>query len=113
MALPPLTWQTYDIWFTPPTFDVEGKKVANARITVLHNGVPVHWHREITAKTGGGRQEGPEALPIELQNHGNPVVFRNIWIVPGEGDYYWENYSSTYSNGCCPRRGRLLHRRCG
>ena len=114
MALPPLTWQTYDIWFTPPTFDSEGKKISNARITVLHNGVPVHWHREITAKTGNGRPEGPPALPIEFQNHTNPVVFRNIWIVPGEGDYFWEQHnSSVFSNGCCPLRGRLFHRRCG
>jgi hypothetical protein len=110
MALPPLTWQTYDIWFTPPTFDSEGKKTANARITVLHNGVPVHWHREITAKTGGGQQEGLQALPIQLQDHGNPVVFRNIWIVPGEGDYFWESYNCTYSNGCCPRRLCLFRR---
>ena len=56
MCLPPLTWQTYDIWFTPPQFAADGQtKIANARITVLHNGVPVHWHREITAKTGGGQ----------------------------------------------------------
>jgi len=86
MCLPPLTWQTYDIWFTPPAFGPDGKKSANARITVVHNGVPVHWHREITAKTGGGKAEGPEPFPINLQDHGNPVVFRNWWIVPGEGD---------------------------
>jgi hypothetical protein len=86
MCLPPLAWQTYDIWFTPPRFDGEGKKTANARITVLHNGFPIHQDREVTAKTGGGKQEGPEPFPINLQEHGNPVVFRNIWIVPGPGE---------------------------
>jgi len=113
MALPPLTWQTYDIWFTPPQFDAEAKnKTANARITVLHNGVPVHWHREITAKTGGGQQEGPQPLPIQLQDHGNPVVFRNIWIVPSQGDSSWQT-SGSYQNGSSPRgRLRWLHRRC-
>jgi hypothetical protein len=87
MCLPPLAWQTYDIWFTPPRFAADGKtKTANARITVLHNGVPIHWHREITAKTGGGKPEGPQPLAINLQDHGNPVEFRNYWIVPGRGD---------------------------
>jgi hypothetical protein len=87
MCLPPLAWQTYDIWFTPPKFVEGGKtKTENARITVLHNGVAVHRHREITAKTGGGKAEGAEALPIVLQDHGNPVMFRNIWLVAGHGD---------------------------
>lgn len=81
MCFPPLRWQTYDITYTAPRFDDEGKKVANARITVLHNGVAVHDDVEIVAKTGAGKPEGPTPLPIKLQNHGNPVVFRNIWIV--------------------------------
>jgi hypothetical protein len=118
MALPPLSWQTYDIWFTPPSFDADDKtKLANARITVLHNGVPVHWHREITAKTGGGQQEAATLLPIVLQDHGNPVMFRNIWIVPGEGDYYWQSAgtSTGYQQACCHRGWlRFGHRRrCG
>jgi len=108
MALPPLTWQTYDIWFTPPQFAADGKtKTANARITVLHNGVPVHWHREITAKTGGGQQESSLPLPIQLQDHGNPVVYRNIWIVPGEGDYaagYTGGCAGGYCQSACCRR---------
>jgi hypothetical protein len=53
---------------------------------VLHNGVPIHSHREITAKTGGGKVEGPLDFPINLQDHGNPVTFRNIWLIKGEGD---------------------------
>jgi hypothetical protein len=90
MCLPPLAWQTYDIWFTPPKFAADGQtKLANARITALHNGVPIHLHRDITAKTGGGKAEGPQALPINLQDHGNPVTFRNIWLVPGQGDEHY------------------------
>jgi hypothetical protein len=81
MSLPPLSWQTYDIWFTAARFDSEGAKVANARITALHNGVPIHSNREVPSKTGAGRPEGPELLPILLQNHGNPVNFRNVWLV--------------------------------
>lgn len=87
MCLPPLAWQTYDIWFTAARFAADGNsKLANARITVLHNGVPIHSHREITAKTGGGKVEGPGDFPINLQDHGNPVTFRNIWLISGEGD---------------------------
>lgn len=86
MCLPPLSWQTYDIFFTAARFSDDGKKkVANARITVIHNGVAVHDGVEIIGKTGAGRPEGPQAMPIHLQYHGNPVQYRNIWIVPGSG----------------------------
>lgn len=81
MCFPPLSWQTYDIAFVAPKFDDEGKKIKNAFITVLQNGVPVHQDYSIIAKTGGGKQEGPELFPIKLQDHSNPVRFRNIWIV--------------------------------
>jgi hypothetical protein len=84
MCLPPLTWQTYDIYFTQPKWDENKKKTQNARLTVFHNGVPIHNRRDVTAKTGGGKAEGPELFPINLQDHGNPVTFRNIWILPGE-----------------------------
>lgn len=81
MALPPLTWQTYDLEFHAPLFDHHGEKVRNARLTVLHNGVVIHDDIEILTKTGAGKPEGPTPLPIKLQDHGNPVQFRNIWLV--------------------------------
>ncbi len=81
MCLPPLTWQTYDIDFAAPKFDAHGKKIQNARITVRLNGVPVHNDIEILAKTGAGKPEGPDPLPIKIQDHSNPVRFRNIWVV--------------------------------
>ena len=83
MCLPPLSWQTYDIYFKAAKWDKENKKTANAVITVYHNGFPIHDQLEITSKTGAGKPEGPEALPIHLQHHGNPVRFANVWIQPG------------------------------
>lgn len=93
MALPPLTWQTYDIYFTPARFDSNGKKIDDARLTLLHNGVTIHNNLAIRNKTGAGRPEGPQGLPIHLQDHRNPVRFRNVWLIPGRvqhpGGYCW------------------------
>lgn len=80
MCLPPLSWQTYDISFRSARWDSSGRKVANAVITVWHNGEPVHACYEIPNKTGAGKEESPDPRPVLLQNHGNPVRFRNIWI---------------------------------
>jgi hypothetical protein len=85
MCFPPLAWQSYDIEFRAPRFDSQGNKYRHARITVWHNGVIVHNHVAVTNKKGGGSQEGPDPLPIKLQDHGNPVVFRNIWMVDYDG----------------------------
>ena len=85
MCFPPLRWQTYDIYFTAARFDADGKKTDNAKITAYHNGFPIHDGYELKNKTGAGRKEGPEPLPIYLQDHGNPVTFRNYWIVPHDG----------------------------
>lgn len=81
MSFPPLSWQTYDIHFTAARFDADGNKTAKARITVWHNGVVVQNNVELDNKTGGGSVEGPNPLPILFQNHGNPVEFRNVWLV--------------------------------
>lgn len=81
MCLPPLTWQTYDLTFRSPRFDVHGNKIRNARITVLHNGVAVHDNFELERKTGAGKPEADILRPIKLQDHSNPVRFRNIWLI--------------------------------
>ncbi|MCB1061676.1 MAG: DUF1080 domain-containing protein [Verrucomicrobiae bacterium] len=82
LCYPPLRWQTYDVDFTAAKFDAEGKKTANAKITVKLNGFAIHENLEIPGLTGGARlkdEVGPG--PIFLQNHGNPVRYRNIWVV--------------------------------
>ena len=80
MCYPPLTWQTYDIEFTAAHYEND-KKVKNARITVIHNGVKVLDDVELPKATPGRIDEGPAPAPLFLQGHGNPVVFRNIWVV--------------------------------
>jgi len=81
MCFAPLSWQTYDIDFTAARFDSTGKKTANARVTVIHNGVKIHDNAEIKGSTGNGRKEEDKPGAINLQNHGNPVHFRNLWLV--------------------------------
>lgn len=82
MCLPPLEWQTYDIEFTGPRFEGD-KKIANPRMTVRHNGVVIQDDVEIPKITPGGpqKQERPVG-PLHLQNHGNPVRYRNIYFQP-------------------------------
>jgi hypothetical protein len=84
MCLPPLQWQTYDVEFTNAVADPNDpkKKLKNTRITVKLNGVVIHDDVEIKGKTGGARGD-PEGTPgpLQLQGHGNPLQFRNIWIV--------------------------------
>ncbi len=80
MCLPPLVWQTYDIDFTAAVYE-GNQKVKYARVTIKHNGVVIHDHLELPGGTPGFRPEGPGKGPLFLQDHGNPVVFRNIWIV--------------------------------
>ncbi|MCA9270773.1 MAG: DUF1080 domain-containing protein [Planctomycetales bacterium] len=81
-CLPPLVWQSYDVEFTNAVADDSGKKVKNARLTARLNGILIHDDYELTGKTGGSRGE-PEGTPgpIKLQGHGNPLQFRNVWIV--------------------------------
>ncbi len=81
-CFPPLSWQTYDVDFTAAKFDANGKKTKNARITVRLNGIIVHKDVELPkSTTASPMKEGPQPGPIYLQNHGNPVVYRNIWVV--------------------------------
>ena len=82
MCFPPLSWQTYDIDFEAARYDADGKRSKPAVLTVRHNGVLIQDHVEVgKATTSAGRPEGPDAGPIQLQRHGNPVFYRNIWIV--------------------------------
>ena len=78
----PGVWQTYDIIFNAPKFEHE-KLVTPGYLTVLHNGVLVQNHFEIqgaTAWIGKPSYTAHSCAPLRLQDHGNPVSFRNIWI---------------------------------
>jgi hypothetical protein len=82
MCLPPLQWQTYDVDYTAAKYDADKKKTANAKLTVRHNGVLIHENVELPkATTAAPIAEGPEPGPIYIQDHGNPIRFRNIWLV--------------------------------
>jgi Domain of Unknown Function (DUF1080) len=83
MALPPLAWQTYDIDYTAAVYE-DGKVKTNPRVTVIHNGVKIHDNIELPGErntTAAPLKAGPENGPVYLQNHGNPVRYRNIWVV--------------------------------
>ncbi|MHB1305491.1 MAG: family 16 glycoside hydrolase [Limisphaerales bacterium] len=81
---PPGEWQSYDIVWTAPRFDAGGKLTSPARATVFHNGVLVHNNVELMGGTGwlsrSPYQAHPEKQPLALQDHGNPVRYRNIWV---------------------------------
>ncbi len=82
MCLPPLAWQTYDVEFMAAKYEGE-KLVSNPRITVFHNGVKIHDDVELPGErntTAAPGKPGPELGPVFLQDHGNPVRYRNIWV---------------------------------
>jgi len=82
MCSPPLQWQTYDITFHAPRFDSDGNKNKNASLTVLHNGTQIHQNIEIPNPTGSAKdQDIKQPGGIYLQDHGNPVQYRNIWLI--------------------------------
>jgi hypothetical protein len=83
----PGEWQSYDIIFHRPVFDNQGKLVRRATFTVIHNGVLVQDHVSLSGGTGWMGPDAvsdyvahPDKLPIALQDHGNPVRFRNVWV---------------------------------
>ena len=93
----PGEWQTYDIIFESPRWDESGTLTKRANVTVIQNGIVLHHKREFIGATDGiggvphtalGAYLKPHApeVPIELQDHGNPVRYRNIWI-RALGDY--------------------------
>lgn len=81
---PPGAWQSHDIVFRRPRFDAQGKLVSPARLTVFHNGVLVHDAVTLTGPTGHYSRPPyaahPDRLSISLQDHGDPVRYRNIWL---------------------------------
>ncbi|NND98382.1 MAG: DUF1080 domain-containing protein [Pirellulaceae bacterium] len=81
MSFPPLVWQTYDVQFTAPRWASDGSKIRDAHLTTWVNGVKVQDNVALPNKTGAGKTEEPVLLPIKLQDHGDPVRFRNIWLV--------------------------------
>ncbi|MDA8743515.1 DUF1080 domain-containing protein [Rubripirellula amarantea] len=83
VCFPPMRWQTYDVDFTAARFDETGQKTSDARLTVRLNGILVQSDVTASYATRASiMNEGPEPGPIYLQDHGNPVRFRNIWLVP-------------------------------
>jgi hypothetical protein len=89
---PPGTWNVYDIVWTAPRFNDDGSLKSPAYITALHNGVLILNHFELLGDNPFQRppeyKKHADRLPIRLQDHGNPMRFRNIWIreiKPAEG----------------------------
>ena len=80
----PGEWQSYDIIFTRPRFTKDGQLETPGYLTVLHNGVLIHNHRELLGTTSWDMAPRYTAhadkLPLFIQDHGNPLRFRNIWI---------------------------------
>jgi hypothetical protein len=83
---PPGQWQSYDVVFIAPRFKADGSLESPARATVFHNGVLVHHDRALigpmTFRGIGQYKAHPPKGPVVLQDHSNPVRFRNIWVRP-------------------------------
>ncbi|MEN8227527.1 MAG: DUF1080 domain-containing protein [Bacteroidota bacterium] len=81
---PPGQWQTYDIIFTAPRFNKDASLESPAYVTVIHNGVLIQNHVELKGPTlfigKPEYKQHPEKLPLGLQDHSNPVSYRNIWV---------------------------------
>ncbi len=96
---PPAQWQTYDVLYTAPRFEADGKLRSPARLTIFHNGVLIQHNVELTGPTSwlerAPYQAHPEKQPVSLQDHGNPVRFRNIWVrelgKPGKKEFTYSN----------------------
>jgi hypothetical protein len=81
---PPGEWQSYDVLWIAPRFDAEGRLTSPAQVTLFHNGVLAHHNAVLIGNTGwvtrGPYRAHPEKLPVALQDHGNPVRFRHVWV---------------------------------
>ena len=83
-CLPAEEWQTYDIIFRAPRFNQYGEITEDGRITLLQNGIVVHNNFILPSVTPGGITENRRVAkgPLMLQDHGNAVSFRNVWVMP-------------------------------
>ena len=112
VSRPPGQWQTYDILYTAPRFDPDGDLASPAQLTIFHNGVLIQHDVELTGPTSwlerAPYRAHPEKLPISLQDHGNPVRYRNIWVrelgAPGKKEFtysaaFLDRYTGTYDRG--------------
>jgi hypothetical protein len=111
-ARPPGEWQSYDIIYTAPRFDAEGKLLSPVYLTVFHNGVLIQNNVQLTGPTSWLQRAPydahPEKQPLALQDHGNPVRFRNIWVRelgrPGKAEFtlarsLLDSYAGRYERG--------------
>jgi len=118
----PGEWQTYDMLWTPPKFAEDGSLRSAPRVTVFHNGVVIQNNVELFGQTGW-LERAPfkahaEKLPLALQDHGNPVRYRNIWMrelgTPSKPEFYLpdavlDSYVGTYGRWKITRReGSLI-----
>ncbi len=85
-VFPPLTGKTYDVDFTAPRFDESGKKKTDAILTVKLNGRRAIERFGTSSTRAAPFKETNQPGPIYLQDHGNPVRFRNIWVIPRDAD---------------------------
>jgi hypothetical protein len=123
---PPGQWQFYDIIYSAPRFSSEGKVLAPVRLTVFHNGVLIQNNVKLTGPTSwlerAPYRAHPEKQPLSLQDHGNPVRFRNIWVrqlgKPGRNEFtlptaLLDGYTGKYDNIEVSREGDQLAARIG
>ncbi len=79
----PERWQAYDIAFRAPRFDASGQLQEKGRITVFQNAILIHHGQEVAKPTRAAMKlDSTKPGPVMLQDHGNPVRYRNVWLIP-------------------------------